>query len=60
MENSVFAYYIHTLRVGTDPVFMINTDSLYFRKKQGLYTLCTTLYFREGVFKLSHKEIEHQ
>ena len=44
MENSVFAYYIHTLRVGTDPVFVENTDSLYFRKKQSLTGSVHTMY----------------
>ena len=34
MENSVFAYCIHTLRVGTDPVFMINTEPRYFEENR--------------------------
>ena len=46
MENSVFAYYIHTLRVGTDPVFSKIQRVCIFEKNrvwQGLYILCTTL-----------------
>ena len=46
MENSVFAYYIHTLRVGTDPVFSKIQRVRIFEKNrvwQGLYILCTTL-----------------
>ena len=60
MENSVFAYCIHTLRIGTDTVFFKNTESRYFRQKQGLYTLCTTLYFWKEVLVLNsnfHKEM---
>ena len=46
MENSVFAYYIHTLRVGTDPVFSkIQRVGIFEKNRvwQGLYILCTTL-----------------